>query len=137
MSEDVKIEKVKEEKAVETIRERLRRRNACPRCGSKPCDLAISRVPENTLKWFKEEFATQEDFCQDWGMAFRSLCEGYRRLQQYEGNTIDTESLIGMIEQLKLEVELLKQQLVKSKEEKPQVKTMLSGRKIRIGMGGK
>lgn len=124
-------ESEKEKQAVESIRDRLRKRNACSRCGSRPCDLAISRVPKTTLIWFREQFATKEDFCQDWGMAFKSLCDGHVRLQHYEGNLVDTESVLEMVNQLKSELDLLKQQLAQPQKEEVKHRTMLDGRTIR------
>jgi len=59
-------------------------------------DLTVSRVPEPTLKAFKE--LANKEFSGDFGMLIKCLLDGYRRLQLYEGNGLDQERIAEAFE---------------------------------------
>lgn len=103
----IRIETEKFEESVEKIKEKIK---------NKP-DLVINRLPENTKKWFKEEFATEADFCGDYGMALKYLCDYYKGIMAM-GN-----------EEMLAEIEILRQgvaELKGSRVEEPK-RTRLNG----------
>ena len=71
--------------------------NIKDRIRQKP-DLVINRVPENTLKQFKE-FTNKSDFCEDFGFGLKFLMDFYIGL------------IPSGIEHLEIEVDALKEEL--------------------------
>ena len=99
--------------AIDKLKERLR----------KPLNpIHMARVPKNTYDRFME-LASEEDFCNDFGMALKFLVDFYFGI-------IPTglEGVYSEIDALKAEIALLKEK----KEEKP-VRKRLDGRGIENG----
>lgn len=98
----------------EEIRKRIIRSSA---------NLIIQRVPEKTIEWFKG-FANEE-FCSDYGMTLKFLCDFFTGLVPTGTEHIEVE-----IEQLNQRLTKLEEGLVK-KEEK--VRKRIDGSVIKNG----
>ena len=84
--------------------------------------LIISRVPSNTYYEFKE-FANEENFCEDYGMALKFL------MDFYNGCIPNGMELIeGRLQQMEEEIATLQQQLIK--EEKKPARKSLDGTEL-------
>lgn len=88
----------------------------------KPADLIISRVPQKTIKEFKD--LANEEFCKDYGMTLKWLMDGIIKA--------DTQELLIRIEELEKRVgELtLKSEIQLTTTEKKKSIKLLNGKEI-------
>ena len=97
---------------------------ACPACNRRPAALTIQRIPDNTLKQFKE--MSNEEFKGDYGFTLKHLLDFYYGL-------IHTgwEHLEIKLQALEDEIIGLKEKLV-SKEEEKKYRSMADGSRKEI-----
>ena len=95
---------------------------------TKKYSLNISRIPKNTYERFIE-IASEEDFCKDYGMTLKYLLDFHDGIVLHGQEHV--EARLNALEQ---EITVLKGKHT-SEKDKPvkAVKTMLSGKTVRIG----